>query len=53
METSAERIEEAAQMMRRYRGTLYETASIAYLRAQIEQARRLNERPTMAGEGRP
>jgi hypothetical protein len=53
MSEMAERIEEAAQLARRYRGTVYETASIAYLRAQIEQARQTNERPTTAGKGRP
>jgi hypothetical protein len=34
----AERIQDAAQLARRFRGTPYETASLAYLRAQIEQA---------------
>ena len=51
MSEMGERLEEAAQLARRFRGTLYETAALAYLRAQIEQARQTNERPTTAGKG--
>lgn len=40
MSAMAERIDEAAQLVLRFRGTPYETASLAYLRAQIEQAKK-------------
>lgn len=39
----AQRIDEAAQLMLRFRGTSYEAASLAYLRAQMEQARKADD----------
>jgi hypothetical protein len=40
MSQAAERIQEAIEMIRRFQATPYEAASLAYLRAQIEQARK-------------
>lgn len=40
MSAMAERLDEAARIAQRYRGTSFEDAAIAYLRAQIEQARK-------------
>lgn len=36
----AKRIDEALALVRRYQGTNYERAAVAYLEAQVEQAKR-------------
>ena len=44
MSEIAERIEEAARLARRYHGTPLEIPALAYLRAQVEQARKHQHR---------